>query len=156
VDTVSDNSINNLRIKPIETHYKGYKMRSRLEARWAVAFDALNIKWEYEHEGFDLGYAGYYLPDFWLPEHDAFAEVKPGRLTDNELNKVVALCDVTHKPVLLLCGVPEWNGGYPFIVGRAADGGLDTAIEREDPWFYVGEIAANAARSARFEYGESG
>ena len=34
-------------MKPIETEYKGYRFRSRLEARWAVFFDALNIKWEY-------------------------------------------------------------------------------------------------------------
>ena len=27
-------------IKPIETNYKGYRFRSRLEARWAVFFDA--------------------------------------------------------------------------------------------------------------------
>jgi hypothetical protein len=25
--------------KAIETHYKGYRFRSRLEARWAVFFD---------------------------------------------------------------------------------------------------------------------
>lgn len=34
----------------IETEYGGYKFRSRLEARWAVFFDMLGIKWEYEEE----------------------------------------------------------------------------------------------------------
>lgn len=34
-------------IKPIETHYNGYRFRSRLEARWAVFFDALGIKPEF-------------------------------------------------------------------------------------------------------------
>lgn len=63
-------------IKPIETPYKGYRFRSRLEARWAVFFDALNIKWEYEKEGFDLGDGDYYLPDFWLPELSLWYEVK--------------------------------------------------------------------------------
>jgi hypothetical protein len=29
-------------IKAIETSYKGYRFRSRLEARWAVFFDALD------------------------------------------------------------------------------------------------------------------
>ncbi len=38
--------------KAIETLYKGYRFRSRLEARWAVFFDALGLKWEYEKEGF--------------------------------------------------------------------------------------------------------
>lgn len=64
-------------IKPIETRYKGYRFRSRLEARWAVFFDALGIRWEYEPEGFDLGPHGWYLPDFWLPELDCWAEIKP-------------------------------------------------------------------------------
>ena len=41
-------------IKAIETEYKGYRFRSRLEARWAVFFDALGLKWDYEPEGFDL------------------------------------------------------------------------------------------------------
>lgn len=51
-------------IKPIETYYNGYRFRSRLEARWAVFFDALGVKYEYEPEGFDLGDGIYYLPDF--------------------------------------------------------------------------------------------
>jgi hypothetical protein len=51
-------------IKAIETQYKGYRFRSRLEARWAVFFDACGYNWEYEPEGFDLGNGVYYLPDF--------------------------------------------------------------------------------------------
>ena len=39
-------------IKPIETYYNGYRFRSRLEARWAVFFDALGVPYEYEPEGF--------------------------------------------------------------------------------------------------------
>lgn len=65
-------------IKAIETRYKGYRFRSRLEARWAVFFDALGVEWRYEPEGFDLGKElGYYLPDFYLPKFNAWAEVKP-------------------------------------------------------------------------------
>jgi hypothetical protein len=63
--------------KPIETHYNGYRFRSRLEARWAVFFDALGIKYEYELEGFDLGDLGWYLPDFYLSDLDYWVEVKP-------------------------------------------------------------------------------
>lgn len=54
-------------LKPIETIYKGYRFRSRLEARWAVFFDALGIddnEIEYEPEGFILPSGKYYLPDF--------------------------------------------------------------------------------------------
>ena len=67
----------NGQIKAIETVYKGYRFRSRLEARWAVFFDALGVKWEYEKEGFDLGEAGWYLPDFWLPGLNLWFEIKP-------------------------------------------------------------------------------
>jgi hypothetical protein len=41
-------------ILPIETLYRGYRFRSRLEARWAVFFDVAGIPWQYEVEGFDL------------------------------------------------------------------------------------------------------
>lgn len=58
--------------RAIETRYKGYRFRSRLEARWAVFFDALGLKWEYEPEGFELP-SGRYLPDFRVlyPGRDA-------------------------------------------------------------------------------------
>ena len=51
-------------MKAIQTRYNGYLFRSRLEARWAVFFNTLGLKWEYEPEGFDLGDGVYYLPDF--------------------------------------------------------------------------------------------
>lgn len=51
-------------IKAIETKYKGYRFRSRLEARWAVFFDACGYNWEYEAEGYVLPCGTYYLPDF--------------------------------------------------------------------------------------------
>jgi hypothetical protein len=51
-------------MKPIETWYKGHRFRSRLEARWAVFFDALQFRWEYEPQGYVLPNTGCYLPDF--------------------------------------------------------------------------------------------
>ena len=57
-----------LSIKAIETRYKGYRFRSRLEARWAVFFDALGWTWRYEHEGYEIGWdeRRKYLPDFHI------------------------------------------------------------------------------------------
>jgi hypothetical protein len=74
-------------LNPIQTVYKGYRFRSRLEARWAVFLDSLNIKWQYEHEGFDLG-GTWYLPDFYLPGQSpaAWFEVKP-KTPDTEQDK---------------------------------------------------------------------
>lgn len=65
-------------IKAIQTVYNGYKFRSRLEARWAVFFDALGINYEYEPEGYDLGEAGWYLPDFYLTDMKVWVEIKGG------------------------------------------------------------------------------
>lgn len=65
--------------KAIETHYNGYRFRSRLEARWAVFFDHAHIKYEYEPQGFELEDGTRYLPDFYLPEYDYYVEVKPPR-----------------------------------------------------------------------------
>ena len=52
-------------IKPIETVYNGYRFRSRLEARWAVFFDALGVKYEYGPGGFEVNGVKY-LPDFLI------------------------------------------------------------------------------------------
>ncbi|MFJ2964253.1 hypothetical protein ACIPIC_18380 [Streptomyces collinus] len=64
-------------IQPIETRYAGHHFRSRLEARWAVLFDALGIRWEYEPQGYRVGPDRKpYLPDFWLPKERLWVEVK--------------------------------------------------------------------------------
>lgn len=65
-----------MNIKAIETVYKGYKFRSRLEARWAIFFEELGLGWQYEVEGFDLP-SGRYLPDFYLPSQHCHVEIKP-------------------------------------------------------------------------------
>lgn len=72
-------------IKPIETEYKGYIFRSRLEARFAIFLDYLGIKWLYEHEGFDMD-GIWYLPDFYIPDSDLYFEVK-GTSCWNEMSK---------------------------------------------------------------------
>ena len=103
-------------IKPIETEYNGYRFRSRLEARWAVFFDALGIKYYYEHEGFDLGDAGWYLPDFWLPELKTWIEIK-GNPNEygSALDKARALSIMTGLPVGVFEGLPGENAGAFFL-----------------------------------------
>lgn len=63
-------------IKSIDTLYNGNYFRSRLEARWAVFLDYCEIRYQYEPEGFVLD-DNCYLPDFYLPEANAYVEVKP-------------------------------------------------------------------------------
>ena len=111
-------------IKAIPTKYSGITFRSRLEARWAVFFDALGIEWEYEAEGYEIEYGNgnvYYLPDFRLKNvqferdntlHDVHVEVKG---CDDRLradgNKIYCAIDFAMTPVssglLLLGPVPK-------------------------------------------------
>ena len=83
-------------IKAIQTEYNGIKFRSRLEARWAVFFDAVGVTWEYEPEGFELSNGIRYLPDFLLhgvegrgsnENGDLYIEVK-GELKDEDKVKI--------------------------------------------------------------------
>jgi hypothetical protein len=66
----------NVEIQAIPTEYRGYKFRSRLEARWAVFFDSIGVEWAYEHEGYDID-GEWYLPDFWIRTWNCFVEIKP-------------------------------------------------------------------------------
>lgn len=83
-------------IRAIETRYKGYRFRSRLEARWAVFFDTLGLTWEYEKEGFEIDGVRY-LPDFWLPDvslrgyepHGCWLEIKGARQEGEDYKALV-------------------------------------------------------------------
>lgn len=104
-------------IKAIETVYNGYKFRSRLEARWAVFFDAAGIRYEYETQGFELEDGTRYLPDFYLPDFDLFVEVKgdrPGAKKDIERCASMIEWGGPIKALMILSDVP----------GRCTDGGL--------------------------------
>lgn len=93
-------------ICPIETTYRGHRFRSRLEARWAVFFDQMDIEYWYEPEGFQFLDGSRYLPDFYFPQLQMFGEVKPDLPTDQERRKAESLCRATHKNIILLTGPP--------------------------------------------------
>jgi len=110
-------------ITAIETEYKGYRFRSRLEARWAVFFDALGMKWEYEPQGFSLPSGLKYLPDFHIKgvdtngdKFDFWCEVKGDtNLSQLDRKKIdefgVYINENPHGScqygLLLLTGIPE-------------------------------------------------
>lgn len=164
-------------IKPIETKYKGFRFRSRLEARWAVYFDAMRIPWEYEPEGFDLGDLGWYLPDFHLYEKNIFAEVKPiggdVEVAKAKLEALVNLAVPVEFDCVLLDGPPEVRPyEYAMHVGYQSDPVWGCLVlvnyrpGREDrPWWSPGIgvdqfadelfVGVAAARGARFEHGET-
>lgn len=74
--------LDEMKIIPIQTPYAGRLFRSRAEARWAVALDALGLVWDYEPERYavhvdDSGDESInsYLPDFFFPTWNCFLEV---------------------------------------------------------------------------------
>lgn len=160
-------------MKAIETYYNGYRFRSRLEARWAVFFDALGAEWEYEIEGYDLDALGYYLPDFWLPEWNCFAEVKPGQLSQAEYDKCAALPKTcllldTSSPKVLngyYATRMEWCSYQHYLSGDEYGRiNLDHSKAKGRLWYLLGESITDywidlgpelAARAARFEHGEA-
>jgi hypothetical protein len=79
-------------IAAIPTTYRGVRMRSRLEAKWARMFDQLGWRWEYEPLDFDG-----WIPDFLI--HTAtpkplLVEVKPiFRLEDDVRLKIETALD---------------------------------------------------------------
>lgn len=60
-----------------DTYILNTYFRSRLEAKWAVYFHLLGVKWEYEPVKFELQNGDTYIPDFYFPDYDFYAEVKP-------------------------------------------------------------------------------
>lgn len=159
-------------IKAIETHYKGYRFRSRLEARWAVFFDALGIQWEYEPEGFELPDGTRYLPDFWLPRLQTYIEIKGQTPSGDEYKKAQFLSEKAS--VWIVAGAPldafMWMFEGGLWIGGPTNLELIWHPERhlrivqplgERDWEKPNLVmrgaafmAASRARSARFEHGE--
>lgn len=195
-------------IQAIETRYAGCRFRSRLEARWAVFFDRLGVAWEYEPQGYMVGWSERprpYLPDFWLPAERVWVEVKG---SDDQMDKSL-ICDAaiphgglpdapnehrmlilgplprprgrvahslltfhkgdifrvwaefgvvgiaTHEPWSLQCGGSDWVGSDSGDIGRPSPGLVECAhLPGSQGKFEATAYAA--ARSARFEHGESG
>jgi hypothetical protein len=92
----------------LETRWKGWRFRSRLEARWAVYFDDLGIAFQYETISYVMD-GLCYLPDFWLPQVGLWAEVKPRPFDAMELLKIDRLVRGTGDAAILLIGPPDFN-----------------------------------------------
>lgn len=156
-------------IRAIETSYDGCRFRSRLEARWAVFFNAAGIEWQYEPEGFVLSDGSWYLPDFYLPGKESsyncptwFIEVK-GNMSDEEgLRKARLLhenppwdawgCIVVNDELL------HENPEFPhrdIITGEWMGTEAGFLAQRLMLTSYEYRLAAEAARTARFEHGET-
>lgn len=166
-----------LMVKVLQTRYKGYHFRSRLEARWAVFFDALGWEWRYEDEGFVLTNDRHYLPDFLLPQCGTYIEVKPEKPSSDEMGKLMDFV-LEGARLILVIGLPalqsyercfrmtddngqDWicSDAVYFVwhdmVGTFEFSGSVGIWELYPDWGGVDKAVA-AARSARFEWGEEG
>lgn len=161
-------------MKAIQTSYKGYLFRSRLEARWAVFFDALGLNWQYEAEGFDLGEAGWYLPDFRIVMPDSVAndqrypttlwvEIKPENiLYDDKYNAFANMlhnnqrdhCVMFSGDPYYMLTLPDSDNWAPITIKQYVDFVFLHALNKAfDDYTYIKKITEQA-RSARFEHGE--
>lgn len=130
-----------MNLKPIETYYKGYRFRSRLEARWAVFFDSAKIKYFYEPEGFKNDDGSLYLPDFYLPDFDTYVEVKANiPEAEKDLNRYVNFIKWGGpiKRLVILSDIPsgEKNSGlwhFPCLAWDVVDMNNDSAM---GCWFF--------------------
>lgn len=152
-------------MKAIETVYKGYKFRSRLEARWAVFFDSLGIKYEYEAQGYECEIGSNehlfrYLPDFYLVDQNIFVEVKGpesgfkdmfdggfGRFLDygcplpRFTNSGANPGTFVSGGLLCLGGIPDATYGIPFhpLLRHSSGLGMRPAFFAADRVFVVPE-----------------
>ena len=155
-----------LDLNAIDTEYKGYYFRSRIEAKWAVFFDALGWKWDYEIEGFSLP-SGAYLPDFYFPDLNVWAEVKYRELSANEMSRCCELSERMNKSkfgvdIIILVGSPSFRNYKTISGGILSEEVVMMPInDRFYPFytskfskFYCGgvEDAIIKARSSRFEF----
>ncbi|GAA1454199.1 hypothetical protein [Nocardiopsis tropica] len=156
------------KITPIETRYAGCRFRSRLEARWAVFFDHLDIRWEYEPQGFLVDNRPY-LPDFLLPDCGTWVEVKG---SGDELDVGLMQQAVHHLPhikhqgecgprLMVLGPIPEpppegdvgWAGLNPEDGGQPAwRYGFGSYHKNLRPWVLVSAGPMHAADSSAQEW----
>lgn len=170
-------------IQAIETEYNGYRFRSRLEARWAVFFDAIGADYKYEPEGYRLEDGSRYLPDFYLTNvsgrgtRNIFIEIK-GVVSDIDLHKIELFS--RHYPVIIFGDIPKYNSAYGDMDYNCTDEVFNLEFSEGDyywtypkasvhnglvldypdnPYSYVDEKltqkAYEIARQARFEHGET-
>ena len=150
-------------VSAIETTYKGYKIRSRLEAKWACVFDQLGWQWEYEP--IDLNG---YIPDFVIKTKNdlslnrIYVEIKPAMSYQDTIPARRKIYDAQHDGEWVILGATTSmmsTDGFIFdYVGTANVYGhtSDTPWNSWCEWAYssiVDCIFCNGASMARFDVG---
>lgn len=101
----------------IETTYKGYKFRSRLEAKWACVFDQLGWEWEYEPIDFNG-----YIPDFYIDfgKRQWYVEIKPA-MKHQEFDEAIAKAN-RSRGEFIDDEYEHWSNPFLVLGGKFADG----------------------------------
>lgn len=87
------------------TKYNGVEYKSKLEAKYAYVLTRFGYKIKYEPVKHFNGKLTH-IPDFYLYDISAFAEVKPFALNQLEYLKAYAFVRQYKKPYILLIGAP--------------------------------------------------
>lgn len=150
-------------IQAINTKFDGYLFRSRLEARWAVFFNDLSFKYEYEKEGFQLEDGTWYLPDFFLTELYTWVEVKPDKIIDEDRRRALLLSKGIGDGffVVLVNGLPGPRLFECYCNGESVSECTFSIYIKKKGWTmpFFGEgwenedyLAFDKAKTARFEF----
>ena len=166
-------------MKAIQTEYKGYLFRSRLEARWAVFFDACGVEWEYEPECIVLSDGTKYLQDFYLIDFHCYFEVKrkgiqytdqgseaEGKISDgmdcDRWAGIIAYGDPMDDTLIIFCQETDDGGGGSYenevTIGIHPDTGkphLFAYTDRRDRYFLTSFVEGGSVEipMATHEYG---
>lgn len=110
-------------IEAVPSWYAGITFRSKLEADWAATLDWWRIRWEYEPETIVLPSGATYIPDFWLPDHGIWLEVKGTGVP--RIEKAIELGQTRrcHCDDACTC---QWLGGELVLIGHPP--------RKFDPW----------------------
>lgn len=90
------------------TVYGGVQFRSRTEARWAIFFDCLELKWQYEPRKFRTPHGGY-VPDFYIRARRPYwLEIKGPEPEERDYLRARYVEQETHSKLRFLVGsVPD-------------------------------------------------
>lgn len=127
-------------MKAIQTEYKDILFRSRLESRWAVLFDALNLVWVYEPECFELSNGLKYTPDFYIEKYDIYVEIKPNFDWLKEKYHIERYENFGRQLLVLSGSYPNFN--VNALINSLADALLLEVIfcpnSKYEPFFFTG------------------
>lgn len=112
-------------IPPIPTVHDGTRYRSKLEARWAVWFEAMSLRFSYQPSVHLLANRTIYEPDFRLSDFGLWVEIKP--FYDVAFMERTRRLALTERPVLTIFGAPgdhEGSAAYQYGPMYACGGRL--------------------------------